>query len=225
MNTIFLIDTDAERRAEVGRVLLQGGLHAEPFEASEEFVAFGAVDGGPQGLALVADTNGAAASLCERLRDDPRLVPVLAYADAPRLEHVVAAMQAGAQSYLEWPFTFAGFSEEIARIEPAMRADLERKRRSAVAQSRLARLTGREREVLASLVTHGTNKAIAKQLDISPRTVEKYRAAILVRLGVANSAQAIRIAAEGGVFDGLPADETLTDQPGSGDGDAGSVIG
>ena len=52
-----------------------------------------------------------------------------------------------------------------------------------------------------SLISHGTNKAIAKQLDISPRTVEKYRAAILVRLGVANSAQAIRVAVEGGAFD------------------------
>ena len=64
----------------------------------------------------------------------------------------------------------------------------------------LAGLTAREREVLVSLTTLGTNKAIAKELDISPRTVEKYRATILVRLGVENSAQAIRVAVEGGAL-------------------------
>lgn len=234
MKTIFLIDTDAERRAEVGRVLLQGGRHAEPFESSEEFLAFGggakgsangSANGAGDSLALVEDTDGAASHLCTRLRDDPRLVPVIAYADGPRIERVVAAMQAGAASYLGWPFTIAGFSDEIARIEPSMRANLVRRRRTALAHSRLARLTAREREVLTSLVSHGTNKAIAKQLDISPRTVEKYRAAILVRLGVTNSAHAIRIAAEGGAFDGEDPEEAQADAAGSAGDDSAGVIG
>ena len=222
MNTIFLIDTDAERRAEVGRVLLQGGKHAEPFESSAEFLAFGAADGG---LALVEDTDGAATRLCSRLHEDARLVPVIAYADAPGPQAVVAAMQAGAASYLGWPFTFATFADEVARIAPSMQERLERKRRATLARSLLARLTAREREVLTSLVTHGTNKAIAKQLDISPRTVEKYRAAILVRLGVANGAQAIRIAAEGGAFDGMEPHSPATDEEATNGSDSPDLIG
>ena len=99
------------------------------------------------------------------------------------------------------PFTLQEFDAEMSRIDASLRLVMDRKRRSAQARSQLASLTGREREVLVSLISHGTNKAIAKQLDISPRTVEKYRAAILVRLGVANSAQAIRVAVEGGAFD------------------------
>ena len=110
-------------------------------------------------------------------------------------------MQKGAASYLAWPFALEAFTAEIDRIEPVISRALDRKRRTARARSLLAGLTAREREVLVSLTSHGTNKAIAKHLDISPRTVEKYRAAILVRLGVANTAQAIRIAAEGGAFD------------------------
>ena len=77
---------------------------------------------------------------------------------------------------------------------------LAEQRRRAHASALLAGLTAREREVLVSLTTLGTNKAIAKELDISPRTVEKYRATILVRLGVENSAQAIRVAVEGGAL-------------------------
>ena len=197
MNAFFVIDSQADRRAEVCRVLLAGDGHAEPFDTIEEFLVFNR----SQGLALVHNEDGAATRLCETLENDPRLVPVIGYEDAPAHERVVAAMQAGAVSYLAWPFTLKTFMAEIERIEPRVSQALNRKRRTARARALLAGLTGREREVLVSLTSHGTNKAIAKHLDISPRTVEKYRAAILTRLGVANTAQAIRIAAEGGAFD------------------------
>ena len=91
-------------------------------------------------------------------------------------------------------------TEELARIAPMVKRTLAEQRRRAHASALLAGLTAREREVLVSLTTLGTNKAIAKELDISPRTVEKYRATILVRLGVENSAQAIRVAVEGGAL-------------------------
>ncbi|MEL7729650.1 LuxR C-terminal-related transcriptional regulator [Citromicrobium bathyomarinum] len=197
MNHVFVIDSDPERRAEVCRVLLHGERHAEPFETPAEFLAFSK----SEGIALVHDRDGAATRLCNDIRESTRLVPVLAYDEEPAIEQVVPVMQAGAASYLAWPFSQGGFSDEIERIGPAMREGLARKRRAAHARSLLTALTAREREVLVTLITLGTNKAIAKELDISPRTVEKYRAAILRRLGVDNSAQAIRVAVEGGAFD------------------------
>lgn len=197
MKTVFVIDTDAERRANVCRTLLEGNRHAEPFETIEEFLSFER----SSGMALVHDGNGATSRLCAHLNDDPQHVPVIGYDNFPELGNAVMALQAGAASYLAWPFAMCAFTREIERIAPDMQESLERKRRHAKARSLLAKLTAREREVLVSLITHGTNKAIAKKLDISPRTVEKYRAAILVRLGVANSAQAIRVAVEGGAFD------------------------
>ena len=197
MKTIFVIDSHAERRSDVCRVLLAGQRHAEPFDTIAEFLAFSHSDG----IALIHDEGGAAIRLCKDMRDSPRLVPVIGYAATPALEQTVAAMQAGAASFLAWPFTLAAFSEEIDRIGPALRKDVDRKRRTARARTKLAKLTAREREVLVSLITHGTNKAIAIALDISPRTVEKYRAAILDRLDVDNSAQAVRLAVEGGAFD------------------------
>ncbi|MBH1943180.1 LuxR family transcriptional regulator [Erythrobacter sp. YJ-T3-07] len=197
MDNVFVIDGNGERRAEIGHVLMEGGGHAEPFETIDEFLAFGS----NEGTALVGDDDGAAIRLCEKMRDKPRPVPVVGYALSPDIGQVVAAMQAGAVSYLGWPFSRATLTEEMARIAPMVRRTLAEQRRRAHASALLAGLTAREREVLVSLTTLGTNKAIAKQLEISPRTVEKYRAAILVRLGVENSAQAIRIAVEGGAFD------------------------
>ena len=199
MRTIFVIDAQAERRSNVCRVLLEGQRHVEPFETIGEFLAFSHADG----IALVHDEGGAAVRLCREMRDSPRLVPVIGYAADPALDLVVEAMQAGAASYLAWPFSVASFAAEIDRIGPDLRKDVNRKRRTAQARSQLAKLTAREREVLVSLITHGTNKAIAIELDISPRTVEKYRAAILDRLDVDNSAQAVRLAVESGAFDSV----------------------
>ena len=176
---------------------MEDGGHAEPFETIEEFLAFTS----GEGTALVSDEDGAATRLCEKLRDHPRLVPVVGFALSPTTSQVVAAMQAGAVSYLGWPFSRAALTEEVARIAPMVQRALFQRRTRARASQLLAGLTAREREVLVCLTSLGTNKAIAKRLDISPRTVEKYRAAILVRLGVENSAQAIRIAVEGGAFD------------------------
>ncbi|MEC8178237.1 MAG: LuxR C-terminal-related transcriptional regulator [Pseudomonadota bacterium] len=196
MDNVFVIDGSGERRAEIGHVLMEGGGHAEPFETIDEFLAFGS----NEGTALVSDEDGAAIRLCEKMRDKPRLVPVVGYALSPDIGQVVAAMQAGAVSYLGWPFTRTTLTEELARIAPMVKRTLTEQRRRAHASALLAGLTAREREVLVSLTTLGTNKAIAKELDISPRTVEKYRATILVRLGVENSAQAIRVAVEGGAL-------------------------
>ena len=198
MDNVFVIDTNGERRAELCHVLMDGGGHAEPFETIGEFLTFPS----HQGTALVCDEDGGAAvRLCEKLRDNPKLVPVVGYAPSPEIGQVVAAMQAGAVSYLSWPFTRTALSEEMERIAPKVESTLYGRRKRARASALMARLTAREREVLVNLTALGTNKAIAKNLEISPRTVEKYRAAILVRLGVENSAQAIRIAVEAGAFD------------------------
>ena len=49
-----------------------------------------------------------------------------------------------------------------------------------------ARLTNREREVARQLLTGGTSKQIAREMGISPRTVEGYRGRLMRKLGVAN---------------------------------------
>jgi DNA-binding CsgD family transcriptional regulator len=84
-------------------------------------------------------------------------------------------------------FTAAGASwlaDRTSRTQRRVGACLPRA--SGDAASHGARLTGREREV-AELVAEGlTNKAIADQLYLSPRTVEGHLARILTKLGVAS---------------------------------------
>jgi protein AroM len=58
---------------------------------------------------------------------------------------------------------------------------------------RIGKLTPRERQVM-SLVTEGlSNKAIARQLDISPRTVEIHRAKVMEKMGASSVGALIRL--------------------------------
>jgi PAS domain S-box-containing protein len=60
-------------------------------------------------------------------------------------------------------------------------------------------LTPRQRQVLAEMALGHLNKQIAHTLGVSEQTVKMHRALVLDRLGVATTADAIRIAVEAGL--------------------------
>jgi len=63
----------------------------------------------------------------------------------------------------------------------------------------VADLPPRQKEVLESMARGLLNKQIAWKMKISEKTVKMHRALLLERLGVATSAEAIRIAVEAGL--------------------------
>jgi DNA-binding NarL/FixJ family response regulator len=65
-------------------------------------------------------------------------------------------------------------------------------------QPRPARLTSREREVLALVATGISNKGIARQLQVSPNTVKFHIAAILDKLDASTRAEAVAAALRSG---------------------------
>lgn len=71
--------------------------------------------------------------------------------------------------------------------------------RRASAEAQVQSLPPRQHEVLAAMARGLLNKQIAWELKISEKTVKMHRALLLERLGVATSAEAIRIAVEAGL--------------------------
>lgn len=61
-------------------------------------------------------------------------------------------------------------------------------------------LSAREREILDELAAGSTSKEIARRLGLSAKTVENHRARILEKLGAANVAGAVNIAAQSGLL-------------------------
>ena len=87
---------------------------------------------------------------------------------------------------------FIGFQNEVA--DPADEALWQT---AAVGYDRL---TGREREVFALLASGHSNKSVAQTLQISPRTVEKHRKAVLGKFDTSNLAVLVRY----GIVLGIP---------------------
>ncbi len=71
--------------------------------------------------------------------------------------------------------------------------------RSARAEAQIALLPQRQRQVLEGMASGLLNKQIAYQLGIAEKTVKMHRSLLLERLGGITSAEAIRLAVEGGL--------------------------
>ncbi len=104
----------------------------------------------------------------------------------------VRAMKAGAIDFVEKPFDDRVLLSAISAALDA--ADAPGAADSTAAAARVAALSPREREVLDLLVAGKPNKAIARDLGLSPRTVEIHRARLMARLEVGSLAEAVRIA-------------------------------
>jgi DNA-binding NarL/FixJ family response regulator len=130
---------------------------------------------------------------------------VLSMHDDP--EYVLEAVRAGADGYIlkdvgpgelreAVEAVHAGkeyFAERVThQLGVALREELERERQ----RSRLEVLTGREREVLVRVASGRTNREIAEEFGISPRTVETHRERVMSKLRIRTVAGLTRFVVE-----------------------------
>ncbi|WP_095013370.1 response regulator transcription factor [Tsuneonella mangrovi] len=194
---IHIVEPDVRMRAECARLVFGLGHHAEVYGDIDELLAHP-----PQGgtIFLRDDAEGAPA-LIEQLAEAGIWLPVVAMHEDPQTHRVVAAIKAGALEYLALPLEGSRFAGLLERIDSESSEHAEARRRMIDARQRIASLSNREREVLDWLAQGSSNKAIARELDISPRTVEIHRANMMTKLGAAHSAEAVRMRLEAQVPD------------------------
>ena len=111
----------------------------------------------------------------------------------------VEAMKGGAVEFLEKPYEKAALVRSIQNAFEQLENQSVSDLRSVEAQSKLTKLTPREREVLECLVDGLTNKAIADVLSISPRTIEIHRSNMMEKLEAESLSAALRIAFVAGI--------------------------
>jgi len=112
----------------------------------------------------------------------------------------VEAMRTGAFDFLEKPCDHRTLLEVIDRAYVRLESAVQDQAAIEIARARLAQLSGRERDVLMRMIDGRANKLIAHELNISPRTVEYYRANVMAKLGVRSLSEALRIAFAGGMM-------------------------
>jgi two-component system response regulator FixJ len=135
-------------------------------------------------------TSGAA--LLDRVAGAARTTIFVA-ADRLNIEETRAILRGGAQDLLPAPLDPRLVRRTIDQSLGDWRLRQDALARHRAAEERLAGLTPRERDILDAIAAGLGNKAIARQLDLSPRTVEVHRANIMRRAGAGNVAELLRL--------------------------------
>src|SRR5690606_17939707 len=118
------------------------------------------------------------------------VIVITGHADLPL---AIEAMRAGVIDFVEKPFDdevlLGSISRVLGQAEGALSAEGQRREMA----SRFDSLSQRERDVLLGLVQGHPNKVIAYDLNISPRTVEVYRANLMTKMKAGSLSELVRI--------------------------------
>jgi two-component system, LuxR family, response regulator FixJ len=196
--TLCLVDSDTRRRAAIVHGLSRSGIHVEPFDGVVELLEHSPRE---PDVIFAHDDGGDVTDLMDHLVSSGAWCPVVAYSESPEVRRVVQAVQNGVEDYLTWPFSADEVREAIETAVCRGHSTRHTRARENAARIRLERLTRREREVLARLANGLTNRGIAEQLQISPRTVEIHRANLLTKIHARHTSEAIRVAIEANLED------------------------
>ena len=198
---VHVIDDDEAVREALTFQLGSAGLDVRTYDSATGFLKVAPT---VQAGCIITDVRMPDLSgieLLRRLRELKVAVPVIvitAHADIPL---AVEAMRIGATDFLEKPFEDEVLLASVrSALESGNREQKRQTERSNI-EARLAALSNRERDVLEGLVAGRANKQIAYDLGISARTIENYRANLMLKMQAASLSDLVRMALIAGILD------------------------
>jgi two-component system response regulator FixJ len=122
------------------------------------------------------------------------VLPVIVMTGHGDVPLAVAAMKEGVVDFIEKPYNDEVMLAAIRQALSRHVDEAQREQERADCQRRIDSLSPRERQVLGGLVAGKANKVIAHDLDISPRTVEIYRAHVMAKMQAQSLSELVRMA-------------------------------
>ncbi|WP_027515579.1 response regulator FixJ [Bradyrhizobium sp. WSM1417] len=197
---IYVIDDDEAMRDSLNFLLESSGFAVTLFNNAQSFLnalpglAFGCV------VSDVRMPGLDGIELLKRLKAQHCPFPILIITGHGDVPLAVGAIKLGAVDFLEKPFDD---DRLITLIESAVREGEPAAKNEAVAQdiaARVASLSPREHQVMEGLVAGLSNKLIAREYDISPRTIEVYRANVMTKMQANSLSELLRLAMRTGML-------------------------
>lgn len=195
---ILIVDDDADVRDSLRALLESAGFQVRDFDSAKAVLADDALE---QGACLIADIRMPdmdGLTLQEELLNRKVGLAVIIVTGHGDIPLAVRAMRAGAVDFIEKPFDDELLLLSINRALERGQKDRDQTAFARAAAARIALLTERERQVLDRLVAGKANKIIAYELDISPRTVEVYRAHVMEKMQAKSLSDVVRLALAAG---------------------------
>ena len=197
---VYVVDDDPAMRESLEFLLDAAGFSVTTFDSASDFLqqlprlTFGCIVSdirmpGIDGMELLRDVKAGRAEM--------PIIIMTGHGDIPL---AVEAIKLGALDFLEKPF-------EDERMIGAIRTALERGKAAAKDEvvasdvaARIASLSQRERQVMDGIVAGLSNKQMARDYDISPRTIEVYRANVMTKMQARNLSELVRTALRAGLL-------------------------
>lgn len=187
---VYIVDDDRDLGASLARLLNRSGYDAEPFVDPRQLLT--AYPAAPADCILtdvmMGDLDGF--GFADKVRDIDPATSIIFMTAWPTVSSAVDSIRRyGGVDYLEKPI-------DEPRLMAAIDEGVAWSRRRRGQLKRTARLTPRERDVFALLVRGLSSKAIASELNLSPKTVEDHRAQIAAKTATSGLAQLIELSGE-----------------------------
>jgi FixJ family two-component response regulator len=196
---VYIVDDDLPLRDGMARWLAGVGYRVRTFPSGESLLAEY-----PQLLpgCIIADMlmpSMSGLELQRRLLTAGCRWPVIMLTGHASRPVVARAMEAGIIAFLEKPVREVELLGALIRGQAHLLGKAEIVPDPEIVQ-RLARLTGRERQVLGFVLQKKLNKQIAAVLGIGETTVKGYRRALMKKLGAHNTTELVVLAVRAGLY-------------------------
>jgi FixJ family two-component response regulator len=192
--TVYVVDDDEAVRDSLQWLLEGKDYRVRCYESAEAFLS--RYD--PREVAcLIADIrmggmNGM--ELQARLIERQSPLPIMFITGHGDVPMAVESMKNGAMDFIQKPFQEPQLLDLVERMLERARDAFISSQQSASREALLAKLTGRESQVLERIVAGRLNKQIADDLGISIKTVEAHRANIMEKLSANTVADLLKVA-------------------------------
>ncbi|WP_425994846.1 response regulator FixJ [Afipia sp. DC4300-2b1] len=197
---VYVIDDDPAMRDSLDFLLGSAGFSVTLFDSALKFLetmpslAFGCV------VSDVRMPGMDGIDLLRQLKKEPKTLPIVIMTGHGDIPLAVEAIKLGAIDFLEKPFEDERL---VIMISTALSQAADQSKNESISAdiaSRIASLSPRERQVMDGLVAGLSNKLIARDYNISPRTIEVYRANVMTKMQASSISELVRLAMRGGIL-------------------------
>ena len=195
---VHVVEDDESSRTASSRLLKSVGYDVRTYATAAEFLASLPTEPG----CIVLDVRLPGTSgldLQEHLAAAETPLPIVFLTGHGNVPRTVRAMKAGAVDFLTKPVQAEALLEAVARAVVRDAEERVIRARHHEARERYQRLTPREREVFAHLISGQLNKQVGYDLGISERTTKIHRRQVLEKMQADSVADLVRMAADLGV--------------------------
>jgi two-component system, LuxR family, response regulator FixJ len=196
---ILIVDDDEAMRNSMAFLFASIGLSAQSFPDAASFLAALPPEGELRPGALILDVRmpGMSGLELQRLLNERGFpLPILIVTGHGDVPMAVQALKGGAYDFIEKPFKEQYLLDMVGSAIRVCTDTMARRHRERSIAERLARLGRREREVLDGVLAGKLNKVIAYELELSVKTVEAYRASIMIKMEAGSLAELARMLAK-----------------------------